>query len=353
MGARRRFRRPEPVSRRCAPGAHVRARDAPVPVGRAAHGPRPQLHARRRRRAHPPEARLHRAQADRLRRVRASGRERSHPRGQAPARRDEPEHRRDPRADEAPRVVDRLEPRALDRRARLLPLDTVALPQVLRGGARVPQGRDRQLVPERPDGARERAGDRRTLRALRLGGRGAHAGAVVLPDHRLRRPASRRHGDARVLARARAHDAAQLDRALGRGGGHLSDRGARHRHPRLHDAPRHALRRHVLRPLARACARRATGERDSARAGGHGLRAPCGRPPGCRARRPREGEDRGLHRAVRHEPGQRQPASDLGLRLRAHGVRHRRDHGRARPRRARLRVRKALRAAHQDSHRPG
>ncbi len=31
---------------------------------------------------------------------------------------------------------------------------------------------------------------------------------------------------------------------------------------------------------ARASPRRATGERDSARAGGHGLRAPCGRPPG-------------------------------------------------------------------------
>ena len=55
----------------------------------------------------------------------------------------------------------------------LLPLDAVALPQVLRGGARVSQGGGGQLVPERPDRPRERAGDRRPLRALRLRGRGA------------------------------------------------------------------------------------------------------------------------------------------------------------------------------------
>ena len=102
-----------------------------------------------------------------------------------------------------------------DRRARLLPLDAVALPQVLRGGPRLPQGRARQLVPQRPDRARERAGDRRPLRALRLGGRGAHPRAVVLPDHGVRRPAPRRDGAARVLARARPDHAAQLDRPLG------------------------------------------------------------------------------------------------------------------------------------------
>ena len=50
-------------------------------------------------------------------------------------------------------------------------------------------------------------------------------------------------------------------------------------------------------------------------------------------------------RRVRHEPRQRGAPADLGLRLRADGVRHRRDHGRARARRARLRVRAALRAA--------
>ena len=71
-----------------------------------------------------------------------------------------------------------------------------------------------QLVPGRPDGARQRAGHRRPLRALRRAGREPHAGAVVLLDHRLRPAAAGRHGAARGLARARALDAAQLDRPL-------------------------------------------------------------------------------------------------------------------------------------------
>ena len=42
------------------------------------------------------------------------------------------------------------------------------------------------------------------------------------------------------------------------------------------------------------------------------------------------------------QPGQRRDDPDLDRRLRADGLRHRRDHGRARPRRARLRVRQAF-----------
>ena len=72
----------------------------------------------------------------------------------------------------------------------------------------------RQVVPEGPDRARERAGDRRALRALRHRGRVEEPDAVVLQDHRLRRPAARRDGRARVVARPRADDAAQLDRPL-------------------------------------------------------------------------------------------------------------------------------------------
>jgi hypothetical protein len=44
---------------------------------------------------------------------------------------------------------------------------------------------------------------------------------------------------------------------------------------------------------------------------------------------------RALHRFLRHQPGNRGSDPGLGRRLRAEGVRHRRDHGRARPRRAR------------------
>ena len=66
-----------------------------------------------------------------------------------------------------------------------------------------------------------------------------------------------------------------------------------------------------------------------------------------------EGEGRRLHRAARGQPGQRRADPDLGRRLRAHGVRHRRDHGRARPRRARLRLRRAVRPADPPGRRAG
>ena len=57
------------------------------------------------------------------------------------------------------------------------------------------------------------------------------------------------------------------------------------------------------------------------------------------ARQRREAEDRGAARAHGHQPRQRRADPDVCRRLRADGVRHRRDHGRARPRRARLRLR--------------
>ena len=113
--------------------------------------------------------------------------------------------------------------------------------------------------------------------------------AVVLQDHRLRRAPARRLRPARVLARARGHDAAQLDRPLrGRRGG-LPLRGARPRLPRLHHPPRHALRRHLLRPRPRAPRAGAAGRRHAGRGGGARVRQP-GRPRvgrGARRRGPR------------------------------------------------------------------
>ena len=62
-----------------------------------------------------------------------------------------------------------------------------------------------------------------------------------------------------------------------------------------------------------------------------------GRPPERdRAAEHREGKDRRLHRRVCHQPGQRRAHPHLDRRLRDDDLRHRRDHGRARPRRARL-----------------
>ena len=53
----------------------------------------------------------------------------------------------------------------------------------------------------------------------------------------------------------------------------------------------------------------------------------------------RSREDRRATRRRRHQPGQRRAHPDLHRRLRPGRLRHRRDHGRPRPRRARLRVR--------------
>ena len=58
-----------------------------------------------------------------------------------------------------------------------------------------------------------------------------------------------------------------------------------------------------------------------------------------------QGQDGRLHRCVRHQPRQRRAGPGLHRRLRADGVRHRRDHGRPGPRPPRLRLRPRLRAA--------
>ena len=85
--------------------------------------------------------------------------------------------------------------------------------------------------------------------------------------------------------------------------------------------------------------------------GGQGLPGPGPPPERDRAPQHREGEDRRLHRGVRRQPGQRRAGPHLDQRLRAHGLRHRRHHGGAGPRRARLPVRDAVRHPHRGGHR--
>ena len=220
-------------------------------------------------------------------------------------------------------------------RADVLPLDAVAVPAALRARARLPQGGAGQLVPERPDRARERARRRRPLRRCGSDRRDAEHRAVVLQDHRLRRRAARRPGDDR-LARAHEEDPAQLHRPLRGRRGPVPRRGARPRHRRLHDAPDTLFGAtfFVVAPEspARRRAGRAATEDDVLR---YARIAAARADRGARDAR----EDRRVHRAVRDEPGERRAAPDLGRRLRADGVRHGRDHGRARARRARPRVR--------------
>ena len=318
----------------------------PYPVGRPAHGSSQELCGRGCGRAFPAPRRAAGAPSHRLRRLRPAGGEQRDQERAAPARVDRAVDRGlPPRVPLVGRVV-RLVARARVQRAELLPLDAVDLPQAVRARARLPRRGGGQLVPGRRHRARQRAGHRRPLRALRLAGRGAPARAVVLPHHRLRRPPARRPRGRRV-ALARGHHAAQLDRALrGRRGPVQRARDGR-RLPRLHHAAGHAVRRDLLRHGARAPRRAAARRGHRARGGGPRLRQPRADrvPRGPRRRRARE--DRRAARPLGGQPRQRRAHPDVGRRLRADGVRHRRDHGGAGARRARPRVRREVRPADQ------
>ena len=226
-------------------------------------------------------------------------------------------------------------------RGRLLPLDAVAVPPLLRARARVPEGGAGQLVPERPDGGRERVRDRRPLRALRRRGRGAEPRAVVLQDHRLRRRAARvRPAARRRLARADEDDPAQLDRPLARAPRSSSASTSSTTDVPVFTtrpdtlfgatffvlAPEHPLVERIANDEVQAYATHTAAKRGEERA----------------AEEVKTGVFTGLH-ATNPVNGERLP--DLGRRLRADGLRHRRDHGRARARRARPRVRRDVRPA--------
>ena len=248
------------------------------------------------------------------------------------------QHRGDSPPDEAHGLGDRLVAGGLDRGARVLPLDAVDLPEVLRARAGVPQRGARQVVPERPDRARERAGDRRPLRALRDRGRVAEPEQWFFRITDYADAAAGRDGRARVLARARADDAAELDRPLGgRARSRSASTGAARNCPVFTTRPDTLFGAtfFALAPEHPLIAAADGGL--GARGRGRRLRAPRGRALDGRARD--EGEGRRLHRALRPQPGQRRVDPDLGRRLRPDGVRDRRDHGGARARRARLRVR--------------
>ena len=176
-------------------------------------------------------------------------------------------------------------------------------------------------------------------------GRGAPARAVVLPHHRLRRPPARRprrrstgpSTSRRCSATGSAAPRAPRSRSAARSW--ASDYpvfttrpdtlfGATFfvmapEHPdvlRLAAGTEHeqAVRDYVNHALRRASEERGDTERD---------------------------EDRRAARPQRRQPGQRRADPDVGRRLRADGVRHRRDHGRPRPRRARPRLRDDVRPA--------
>ena len=177
-------------------------------------------------------------------------------------------------------------------------------------------------------------------------------------NHRVRGSVDRRSRRPR-LARVDQADPAELDRSERRRADPFPRAVDRPAHQCLHDAPRHDVRRDLHGARARASARRRADARGVARRNAPGLDGrsgdalrrrrgvPAARGVAHRRRAPGRvaSEDRRLHRRVRDEPCDQSVDPRVHRGLRADGLRHRGDHGRAGPGRARLGVRRGLRAA--------
>ena len=216
---------------------------------------------------------------------------------------------------------------------------------------------------------------RRRERARRASG-GPHAVAAMdAADHRLRRPPGTTTSTGSTGPRASSNCSATGSAgAPGRRSISSSARiGERRRHGRLaarvsgladgpqpagfpekpdedvlahlHHAARHALRRdlHGAGPGASACRAADAARRRPRRCG----RIASGRPARATWTAPIWPRKRPASSPARYadQSGQRRSDADLDRRLRAGQLRHRRDHGRAGPRRARLRVRQEIRPA--------
>ena len=232
-----------------------------------------------------------------------------------------------------PRVghLDRLDARVRHARAALLPLDAVDLPAALRARPGLPQGGGGQVVPQRPDRARQRAGHRRALRALRRArsrSASSSSGSSASPTTPTACSTTSTTID---WPRARQDDAAQLDRPLG---------GRRGRRSAARSSA--STTRCSRRAPTRCSARRSSSWRPSTPTSCASPRAPS-TSSGPRLRQPR------AHRVQARSAGTRASTKtgvplgrtvtnpvngeadpDVRRRLRADGVRHRRDHGGAR-----------------------
>ena len=246
----------------------LRARDAALPLGRAAHRPPQELLDGRRARPLPAPQRHAGPAPDGLRRLRPAGRE---PRDQ---------DRRAPGASRPTTSIAEFRRQfrswgvSIDWRRefgthepRVLPLDAVDLPEAVRARARLPQAGAGQVVPEGPDGARQRAGDRR--RAASAAARRSSCSQLEQWFFKITDYADRLLEDFKLLESWPQRVITMQRNWIGRSEGAEVDlplRGAGDRLPGLHDAPRHAVRRDVLRARARASRPRAAGGRHRARA---------------------------------------------------------------------------------------
>ena len=158
----------------------------PVPERPPAHGPRAQLHDRRRACALHAHAGLQRAAADGLGRLRPAGGERRDRERRRAGALDPRQHRLHEEPAEVARLRHRLVARARDLRRGLLPLEPVAVPAHARARHRLQDDRRRQLGSGGPDGARERAGHRRARLAHGRADREARDPDVLPADHAVR-----------------------------------------------------------------------------------------------------------------------------------------------------------------------
>ena len=147
--------------------------------------------------------------------TRSACRRRTRPSARRPSAGDRrAEHRAHPDRDEAHGLGHRLGPRDLSARGRVLPLDAVAVPEVLRGGTGLPEGAPVLWCPnDQTVVASEYVIDGRC--ELRHPCRREEHGPVVLQDHGLRGSAAGGPGADR-LAGADEDDPDELDRPLGR-----------------------------------------------------------------------------------------------------------------------------------------
>ena len=171
-------------------------------------------------------SRVRGASSARLGRLRAAGGECRDPERGRSGRLDRREHRQDEsRAVQPARPVVRSAARDQLRLARVLQMDAVAVSAALRPRAGLSRRRLGQLGPGGPDGARQRAGDRRARLAIGRAGRAAAVAAMVHPHHRLRAAALGRAGDvARQMVGRGDRRAEGLDRPQRGGRDRLSRR---------------------------------------------------------------------------------------------------------------------------------
>ncbi len=263
-----------------------------------------------------------------------------------PPRRQHPEqHRQLPAPDQGARLLLRLGPGDRHDRPEVFPVDPVDLPAALPAGPGL-RGRAAGLVvPGAAHRPRQRGGRRRQERGRRLSGRAAQPAPVGPADHGLRRPPARRPrrawtGPTRPSgcrrpgsagARARRSSSASRTRASAASKVFTTRPDTLFGCTYMVLAPEHPLVDALTLP--------------GAAGRGRGLPQDRPRPKSDLERTDLAKEKTGVFTGcLRDQPGQRRAGPDLGRRLRAHGLRHGRDHGRAGPRRARPRVRRPLRS---------